>query len=93
MDIAATRHSNLREKMISLRSHGIPRNINDLPYHPKDEIWNYNQNSLGFNYRIPDINCALGLSQLKNLKSFIKRRKEIAIKYNNEFKNSCIITP
>ena len=91
--IATTNDENLRDKMNSLRSHGISRSKNDLAEHPKDEIWNYNQNSIGYNYRIPDINCALGLSQLKNLKFFIKRRKEIATKYDLAFKNTCIVTP
>ena len=91
--IATTNDSKLRDKMNSLRSHGISRNSHDLSDRPKNEIWNYDQNSIGFNYRIPDINCALGLSQLKNLQFFIERRQEIAKKYNLAFKNTCIKTP
>ena len=89
--IATTNDSKLRDKMKSLRSHGISRDSHDLEDRPENEIWNYDQNSIGFNYRIPDINCALGLSQLKNLQFFIEKRKEIAKKYNLAFKNTCII--
>lgn len=49
--------------------------------------WYMEMQSLGYNYRISDINCALGLSQLKRADDGLSKRKEIAIKYFNEFKN------
>lgn len=52
-----------------LRSHGIIRN--------KNKHWDYDIKDLGFNYRLSDINCALGLSQLKNIKKIINFRKKI----------------
>ena len=91
--VALTNDSDLRNKLRSFRSHGISRQSKDLPDHPANEIWNYNQNEIGFNYRIPDINCALGLSQLSNLENFIKRRKQIADTYTNAFHDSMVITP
>lgn len=45
-------------------------------------------NILGYNLRLPDLNCALGISQIKKLKKFLKKRQEIAIFYNNLFKNN-----
>jgi dTDP-4-amino-4,6-dideoxygalactose transaminase len=57
------------KRVISLRSHGIEKNKN---YH-----WKYNLNKSGFNYRLSDINCALGLGQLKKIKKFINYRKKI----------------
>jgi len=49
--------------------------------------WYYQQLELGYNYRITDIQCALGISQLNKLDRFISRRKEIAAKYNEAFKD------
>ena len=60
----------------SIRSHGIVRD--------KKKYWDYNVRELGYNYRLSDINCALGISQLKNLKKIITKRKKIAHYY---FKN------
>ena len=48
-------------------------------------FWYYEQQLLGYNYRLSDIHCALGLSQLKKLDFFLKRRREIAAKYHDAF--------
>ena len=48
--------------------------------------WKYDIKDLGYNYRLSDINCALGLSQLRKLDKFIKKRKEIFLNYNKNFK-------
>ena len=53
----------------------------------KFELWKYEMRELGYNYRISDIQCALGVSQLKKLKKFIKKRKSIALNYDRAFKN------
>lgn len=55
--------------------------------------WHYDMNELGFNYRLTDISAALGISQLKKLDSFIKRRKEIAKKYDKYFHKIKYISP
>ena len=50
-----------------------------------NNIWMYDMKRLGFNYRITDFQCALGISQLKKLKKFIKKRTEIAKIYDKAF--------
>ena len=68
-----TNNYNYFKKVRSLRSHGTVRN----------SPWKYQMKNLGYNYRLPDINCALGNSQLKKLNIFVKKRNNIA---NNYFK-------
>ena len=57
---------------------------------PNMKPWEYEMQELGFNYRITDIQCALGLSQLSKLDDFIKRRYEIAKAYDNAFLKSIV---
>lgn len=71
------------EKLLILRGHGMVKT-------PEMKPWEYEMQMLGFNYRITDIQCALGLSQLKKLDSFIARRKIIAQQYDEAFKNSIV---
>ena len=59
----------------------------------ENEIWNYQQIDLGFNYRMNDIQAALGLNQLKRLDQYVKRRHEIANFYDAKLKNLPITTP
>ena len=72
------------KKLISFRSHGITRDLNKLE-NKDGGSWYYEQLDLGFNYRMTDFQAALGISQLKKLDGFIKRRKEIVSKYNEAF--------
>jgi len=75
----------LDKKIKILRTHGITK---DEKYLTKnDGPWYYEMHELGFNYRITDFQCALGSSQLKKLKSFIKRRIEIASYYDEHLSN------
>ncbi|NQY22212.1 MAG: UDP-4-amino-4,6-dideoxy-N-acetyl-beta-L-altrosamine transaminase [Campylobacteraceae bacterium] len=73
-----TNNKDIYEKLLLLRSHGMKLDTSIAP-------WHYDMSELGFNYRITDIQCALGISQLKRLDLFIKRRKEIVLKYEKEF--------
>ena len=75
------------------RSHGISRDKSEILDMPENEIWNYSQTHLGFNYRIPDLNCALGINQLKRIDEFVEKRNLIAKRYDEAFKNSIIIPP
>lgn len=84
--IAVTNDRNLYERMQMHRSHGITRS----PEHLKKKspgYWHYQQVTLGYNYRITDIQCALGLRQLEKLDQFIGRRREIVDQYNEAFKD------
>lgn len=83
--IITTNDYNLYKKLLLFRSHGITR---DESLMIKNEgPWYYEQLELGYNYRLPDLNCALGLSQLKKLDRFIERRRKIVERYNEAFKN------
>lgn len=73
----------LYKKLLLYRSHGITREEALLT--EKQGDWYYEQQYLGYNYRITDISCALGLSQLKKLDVFLNRRKEIAERYTEAF--------
>lgn len=79
--MAVTNDQMLAQKMRILRSHGISHTVNDMKVQPVQEIWNYQQIDLGFNYRLTDIQAALGLSQLSRLDEFVTRRQELAKTY------------
>ncbi len=65
------------------RTHGITKNSDDMLQN--EGPWFYEMQDLGFNYRITDIQCALGLNQMKKLSSFIQRRRAIAAMYDQAF--------
>lgn len=79
--IATTQDIFLAEKMKILRSHGVTRDQEKLNDQNQGS-WYYEQIELGFNYRMTDIQAALGSSQLKRLDEFLKLRNEIASRYN-----------
>ena len=87
-----TNRDDLYEKLIRLRSHGITRNP-DLMQGESHGAWYYQQLELGFNYRMTDIQAALGLSQMKRLDEFIARRQFLAQRYNHLLKDLPITLP
>lgn len=68
------------EKLKIFRHHGIVKR-------PEKGSWYYEIENPGYNFRLTDFQCALGLSQFKKLENFIRRRKEIVVRYNKAFKN------
>ena len=79
--MALTNNSELASKMEMLRSHGITRDCERMTKEP-DGPWYYEQQSLGFNYRMTDIQAALGLSQLARLDDFVTMRNQLAARYD-----------
>ena len=91
--MVVTNDSKLEKKLRLFRSHGITSNSEDMYPRASEQIWNYQQLELGFNYRMTDIQAALGLNQLKRLDEFVTKRQSIAKRYNQLFKELPIITP
>lgn len=89
----------LYKKLSLYRTHGITRNADWMEQMPDLEAglegaWYYQQMELGYNYRISDMQCALGITQMKKLERFVARRKEIAARYDEAFLGvDGIITP
>lgn len=82
--MAMTNNQQLADQMFLLRSHGITRNTDHMTQIP-DGPWYYQQVELGFNYRMTDIQAALGISQMNRLDEYLDKRHELAEKYNNIF--------
>jgi len=89
--------ANFNQKLRSIRNHGI---IRDSQYFSGEnrkssegEPWYYEVQDVGLNYRISDIQCALGLSQLARLDDFVSKRRTIAARYSDAFGQSELIRP
>lgn len=89
---ALTNNPDLAEKMALLRSHGITRDEH-LMQGVSDGPWYYQQVDLGFNYRMTDMQAALGVSQLQRLDQFVSVRHQIASRYNELLADLPIILP
>ena len=84
--IAVTNDIDVYKKLLKLRNNGITKNY--LEYKKKiKSIWYYEQHSLGFNYRMNELEASLGITQLKRIKKFIKKRNLIAKRYMKLLKN------
>lgn len=79
--VAVTNDPRLAARMRRLRSHGITRDPAEMTV-PPDGAWFYQQLELGFNYRMTDLQAALGVSQLRRLASFVARRRQLAERYD-----------
>ena len=81
--MVVTDNEELYEKLLLYRSHGISRDEKWLT--ENQGPWYYQQRFLGYNYRITDISCALGISQMNKLDRFLQKRREIAEHYDKAF--------
>lgn len=90
---ASTRSEELATRMRVLRSHGITRDVATMSANPHaaDEPWYYEQIDVGNNYRITDLQAALGASQLRRLPQFLARRQEIAARYHHILRDLPVI--
>ncbi|MBO6848905.1 MAG: UDP-4-amino-4,6-dideoxy-N-acetyl-beta-L-altrosamine transaminase [Marinobacter sp.] len=90
--MALTNDVTLADKMELLRSHGITRDSDKMTHEP-DGPWYYQQVDLGFNYRMTELQAALGLSQMDRLGEFVERRHELARRYNELLEGLPLRTP
>jgi UDP-4-amino-4,6-dideoxy-N-acetyl-beta-L-altrosamine transaminase len=91
--MAVTNDATLAKHMRLLRSHGISSTPADMQPRPAQEIWNYQQIDLGFNYRMTDLHAALGLSQMQRIDEFVSRRHAIAERYDQLLSALSLQTP
>jgi UDP-4-amino-4,6-dideoxy-N-acetyl-beta-L-altrosamine transaminase len=89
---AVTNDGDLAARMRRLRSHGVTRDQAEMT-HEADGPWYYQQVELGFNYRLTDLQAALGLSQLQRLDRFVARRHELARRYDAALQRLPLVTP
>ena len=78
-----TNDDELTNKIRIFRTHGITNDVLDFDPRLPDEIWNYQQQVLGFNYRMTDIQAALGISQLGRVDEFVVKRHGLAERYDD----------
>ena len=90
--MAVTNNAKLAEQLNLLRSHGITRD-EELMTQDMDGPWYYQQIALGFNYRMTELQAALGLSQMQRLEEFVIKRNELASRYDNLLQDLPITLP
>ena len=77
-----TNNRTFYEQAVLFRTHGITKDPNKFIFKEhQQEPWYYEMQDLGFNYRLTDIQCALGISQLERIDSFLKKRRKIGLLY------------
>ena len=87
-----TRNLGLAQRLTDLRGHGITRE-NDRLHRQDQGAWYYEQQSLGFNYRMTDMQAALGVSQMTKLNQFVTRRHELVCRYEQGLKGLPLLKP
>ncbi len=90
--MALTQDTALAKRMARFRSHGVTRDAAEMTHAP-DGPWYYQQLDLGFNYRMTDVQAALGLSQMQRLDAYVAKRHSIAARYGELLKNVPITLP
>ena len=91
--MAVTNDATLAKHMRLLRSHGITSTAEDMRPRPAGEIWYYQQIGIGFNYRMTDLQAALGLSQMQRLDEFVTHRQAIAKRYDQLLSDLPVLIP
>ena len=91
--MALTNSKELDRKLRLHRSHGITSDEEYMEPRNSNNLWNYQQIDLGYNYRMTDIQAALGISQLQRLDEFIEKRNHVAERYNELLKDLPILIP
>lgn len=87
-----TNDAALAQRLTLLRSHGITRDAKLMTHEP-DGPWYYQQVDLGFNYRMTDLQAALGVSQMSRLAEYVRRRHEVRRRYDDAFASLPIVRP
>lgn len=90
--MAVTNSDELASQMALLRSHGITRDVEQMTHSP-DGPWYYQQIGLGFNYRMTELQAALGVSQMERLDAYVFRRHELARRYDQLLQSLPVTTP
>lgn len=90
--MALTNDPELAGRMSLLRSHGITRDPGQMTHEP-DGSWYYQQIDLGYNYRMTELQAALGLSQMRRLDEFVARRHAIARRYDEQLADLPVVIP
>jgi UDP-4-amino-4,6-dideoxy-N-acetyl-beta-L-altrosamine transaminase len=88
-----TNDAQLAKRLRLLRSHGITSEPAEMHARAANELWNYQQIGLGFNYRMTDILAALGVSQMKRIDEFVTKRRSIAKRYDRLFSGLPVTIP
>jgi dTDP-4-amino-4,6-dideoxygalactose transaminase len=87
-----TNRPDLHRKLMRLRSHGITREMEEMDQRTEGP-WYYEQLELGYNYRLTDIQAALGISQLARLDEFVLRRRQLAARYDRLLADLPVVCP
>ena len=90
--LVLTNNEDLYKKLCLYRSHGITRD-DELMTHEADGPWYYQQVDLGYNYRMTELQAALGYSQMDRLDEFVARRRQLVARYDALLKDLPVITP
>jgi len=90
--MAMSNSKKLTEKMKLFRSHGVTRDTN-LISKEKHKLYYYEQIELGFNYRMTELQAALGISQMNRLDNFVNSRHKLKKRYDLMLENECLIKP
>lgn len=83
--VSFTKNRDLKNRMMALRTHGIFKNFKSKKSDNTKQFWYFDQKLLGYNFRLTDIQSALGISQLSKIKKFINKRKKIRSNYEKYF--------